>query len=153
MKRHFSVLTFKYIVNFYTANLGLCWCHQKFFCFFMQALIRWCGYLYLYFDIFWLIPNLLQWFMYSFSIILSYICDWICKKWSYMHNYKYVFEIFNLLYLKNARSGLHTFLHYSIAIQDHPVDKPSMDNQLKYPLFDSFIYQLANTTSTYRGGG
>ena len=45
---------------------------------------------------------------------------------SYMHNCKYLeirFWIFNSLYLKNAWSSLCAFLHNSIVIQDHSVDR------------------------------
>ena len=38
------------------------------------------------------------------------MCDWICKNGFYTFNYKYIFEIFNLLYLKNAQNSLYAFL-------------------------------------------
>ena len=42
-------------------------------------------------------------------------CDWICKKESCTHNYKYLeiqfWNIQLIIYLKNARSSLCAFLH------------------------------------------
>ena len=84
----------------------------------------------------------------------KHMCDWIYKKGSYTHNYKYLetrFEIFNSIYLENDWSCLqHVFLHKSLAIQSNSLYLLYTGQLTGFPaILDGFSTDVANTTVIY----
>ena len=79
------------------------------------------------------------------------ICDWICKKRSYMYNYKYLYISKYSIYYSVSQECMELLLWIFPLMYSHP--RSFCEWTLQWiaswdaHFFDSFIYQLVNITS------
>ena len=71
---------------------------------------------------------------------MIHICDWIWEKPPLMHKHKYLENLFNELYLKNAWGCLHTFLYRCTVVTGISVYEPFNEWLAGLPtILDSFL--------------